>query len=410
MSRSILSFTTVFPNPAAPNAGVFVANRLERLGEAARVTVVAPVTLWDYRGRRPAAEIPTRRRQGALEIFHPRWMYIPAGGALNGLLLFLQSLPCVWRIGRGSFDVIDVHFGHPEAFAGALLAAVCQRPFVVTLRGSEVIHGKYPLRRFLMGWALRRAARVLTVSERLRQFAISLGVDSRRTATVPNGVNAAVFHPLDRRAVRERLGIAPETRAVLTAGNLVPEKGHHRAIAALHALWRRGIAAELFIAGGPGREEGARYLEDLRGAAAERGLAGKVHFLGLLPPEELAAYMCAADVFCLASSREGWPNVVHESLACGTPAVCTDVGAVPDLVVSEAHGYVVPPGDQAKLEAALARALAVEWDRAAIAARAGSRSWQLVAREVLAEIEKAAAGPEQARSASAGAAWSGERV
>jgi teichuronic acid biosynthesis glycosyltransferase TuaC len=388
----ILSFTTVFPNPAAPHAGSFVASRLERLGELENVRVVAPVTLWDYRRLRGATEpIPACRRQGALEVFHPRWAYAPAGGAMNGFLLFLQSLPCVWRIGRRNFDVIDAHFGHPEAFAAALLAIVCRRPFVVTLRGSEAIHARYPLRRFFMGWALRRAARVIAVSERLRQLAVALGVDPLRTTKIPNGVDTSIFHPRDRLALRARLGFSRETRVVLTAGNLVWEKGHHRAIEALGALLRRGIRAELLIAGSPGREGGARYAEELRAAAALPELAGRVHFLGRVPPPALAEYMCAADVFCLASQREGWPNVVHESLACGTPAVCTDVGAVPDLIPGDLYGYVVPRDDQAALEAALARALDVEWDRAAIAARAGARTWDRVASEVLTEIESVAA-------------------
>ena len=154
----ILSFTTVFPNPASPQAGLFVANRLQRVGELEKLTVVAPVTRWDFRRwRRASPAIPLRRREGAIEVFHPRWTCAPAGGALNGFLLFLQTLPCVWRIGRRNFDIIDVHFGHPEAFAAALLAIAVRRPFVVTLRGSEVIHGRYPLRRCL--WAGRCGAR-----------------------------------------------------------------------------------------------------------------------------------------------------------------------------------------------------------------------------------------------------------
>ena len=48
--------------------------------------------------------------------------------------------------------------------------------------------------------------------------------------------------------------------------------------------------------------------------------------------------MSAADVFCLASSTEGWPNVVNEALACGTPVVATDVGAVRQMIVSDQYG------------------------------------------------------------------------
>jgi glycosyltransferase involved in cell wall biosynthesis len=398
MPNGVLSFTTVFPNASEPHKGLFVARRLQRMGELERVTVLAPVTLWDYRRLSCAAQtVCSHRREGALDVYHPRWVHIPGGGALNGFLLFLQLLPSVWRIGRRNFAVIDAHFGHPEAFAAALLSIACRRPFVVTLRGSEVIHGRYPLRRFFMGWALRRAARVIAVSERLRQFAVGLGVDPGRTATVPNGVDATVFHARNRIEIRERLGVASGKKMVLSAGNLVQEKGHHRALLAVETLRRSGIDAELFIAGGPGREGGARYAEELHAIAATPELSGHVRFLGLVEPPSLAEYMCAADVFCLASYREGWPNVVHESLACGTPVVGTDVGAVPDLVPSEVYGYVVPRDDQAALTKALEAALTREWDRSAISSWAGSRTWDHVAREVLAEIESIAGGLGQAR-------------
>ena len=66
-------------------------------------------------------------------------------------------------------------------------------PFTVTLRGSELLHSRYPLRRRMIGWALRRAARVIAVSEQLRRFAIELGVDEAKTRTIPNGVQAQVF-------------------------------------------------------------------------------------------------------------------------------------------------------------------------------------------------------------------------
>ena len=92
--------------------------------------------------------------------------------------------------------------------------------------------------------------------------------------------------------------------------------------------------------------------------------------------------MRAADAFCLASRREGCPNVVLEALACGLPVVATRVGAVPEVVPSERYGVVVPADDAAALAAALERALATEWDRDAIAAWGRSRSWGRVAEEL----------------------------
>src|SRR4029078_8503915 len=96
--------------------------------------------------------------------------------------------------------------------------------------------------------------------------------------------------------------------------------------------------------------------------------------------------MSAADVFCLASSTEGWPNVVNEALACGTPVVATDVGAVRQMVVSDRYGSVVPVDDDAALTEALRVAGTREWGHDAISAWGRSRSWDRVPEEVLGEL------------------------
>jgi glycosyltransferase involved in cell wall biosynthesis len=96
--------------------------------------------------------------------------------------------------------------------------------------------------------------------------------------------------------------------------------------------------------------------------------------------------MCAADVFCLASSTEGWPNVVNEALACGTPVVATDVGAVRQMVAGDAYGYVIAVNDADALASALRAALTRTWDNDGISAWGRLRSWSQVAEEVLAEM------------------------
>jgi teichuronic acid biosynthesis glycosyltransferase TuaC len=227
---------------------------------------------------------------------------------------------------------------------------------------------------------------VITVSERLREFAISLGAAPERVCTIPNGINVRIYFQRDRDAMRRKHGIPSDQLMLLSAGYLIERKGHHRVITALAALRRDGLPAGLWIVGTAGRE--GRYEKKIRDLVIELGLSEDVHFVGGVPPEVLGEYMSAADVFCLASSREGWPNVVHEALGCGTPVVATDVGGVPDLIPSQEHGFVVPIGDQEALENALRSALLQTWNRPAIAARAQSRSWEQVAEEVIREARQ----------------------
>ncbi len=386
-SMKIVSLSLVYPNPGEPGLGLFVRSRLMHVAKLAQVTVVAPVPVIDYsnphgkwfRGR----EIPARRSDGGAEVLHPRWIFPPGGTPLNVLCLFLRLLPTFFRLRKNvGFDLIDAHFGYPEGAVAALLAAVFQCPFTITMRGSEPVFAAYRCRRFSLRWALRRADAVFTVSAQLRQFALECGADPQRVRVIPNGIDRTALYPRDRAQCRARLGIGADRLVVVSAGELIEAKGHHLVIEAVRQLAAEGLPVELYIAGGVARG-GARFDHEIarRMAAANPGAA--VHLAGWVGREGLAELLSAADVFCLASFTEGWPNVVNEALACGTPVVATRVGAVPDMLPDERYGMVVPPREQAPLTSALGRALRSGWDRDAIAAWGQSRSWDDVARDVM---------------------------
>ena len=385
----LLSLSTEFPNPSEPGKGLFVRSRLEAIATRAYVVVVAPVASLDYANPQgdllASLRIPREREEGRMTILHPRWLYPPYGGWANAFFLFVRLLPMLAGLrARYPFDVIDAHFAHPEGIAAVVLGRILGCPVLVTLRGSEFRYYRQRLKRFWMSWALRRADRVIAVSGGLRELAIDLGVDPRRVHTVPNGINADVFFRRDRLGCRSRHDIPATDRIILSAGDLAELKGHHRVIAAVKNLNDRGVRTRLLIAGGVGRS--GRYAETLRQQVTAGALDHRVAFLGEVTQETLAELMSAADVFCLASSTEGWPNVVNEALACGTPVVATDVGAVRHMVVSDRDGYVVPVHDGGALAESLRAALTNQWDHEAISARGRSRSWSQVADDVLEQV------------------------
>src|SRR6185312_7936839 len=118
---------------------------------------------------------------------------------------------------------------------------------------------------------------------------------------------------------------------LLSVGHLIERKGHDRVIAALAKL--PGYA--LLIAGeGPERTA----LETL---ATSCGVAERVRFMGSVPHHALARIYSAADALVLASSREGWPNVLLEAMACGSPVVASNVWGAPELVCDRAAGVLM---------------------------------------------------------------------
>lgn len=391
---NVVSLSIEYPNPAEPGKGLFVRARLQALANIVNLKILSPVALLDYANPDHrwlgSRGVPRQATDGAAAVFYPRWIYPPYGGFVNAFCLFFRLLRPLYRFNReGGFDLLDAHFVHPDGVAAALAAWVFRKRFVVTARGSELLHRQFRLRRFWMAWAVRRAARVIAVSENLREFAIEMGADPKRVKVVPNGVDGDLFFPRDRALCREKFGIRPDAQVILSAGDLAEIKGHHRVIRALQHLRENGTEAELLIAGGVGRS--GRYAEVLRREVALCGVEPQVRFLGEVGQQQLAELMSAADVFCLASSREGCPNVVTEALACGTPVVGTDVGAVRRLVPARQYGHVVALESPEELQSALQDALTCRWDRDAIAAWGGRRTWRQVAGEVAEEMRQVSA-------------------
>ena len=183
------------------------------------------------------------------------------------------------------------------------------------------------------------------------------------------------------------MGLPAEAKLVVSVGSLNEHKSHDRLILAFKEIAPRCPELLLYIVG-----EG--YLRGtLEKLVSDNGLHGRIFLLGTQANEDLKWWYNAADLTCLSSTREGWPNVLLESLACGTPVVATDVGGVPEVITSPEHGILVEP-NAAALARGLEVALAQKWNREAIVKYARSRTWNEVAREVEAVLKVGSGEPQ----------------
>jgi glycosyltransferase involved in cell wall biosynthesis len=213
---------------------------------------------------------------------------------------------------------------------------------------------------------------------------VEAGADPARVRVIGNGVDTALFHPGSREAARQALGWPRDRRIVLSVGALVPLKDYPRLLQAFPSVVASHDAHLYIVGDGPERGRLAALIAAL-------GIAERVTLLGTVPPGDLGDVYRAADVFCLASRREGCPNVVREALACGVPVVATDVGGTPELIDGDDCGLLVPARDAEALGRALDTALSASWEPARIAAAPGVRTWDDAARESLALLEEAVA-------------------
>ncbi len=370
----LLTFSTLFPNAARPNHGVFVENRLRQLvaSHPVAATVMAPVPFFPFRSDRfgawsEHARAPRRETRHGIVVHHPRYGLIPRFGMnVAPFLLYRAALAEARRLlAEGErFDLIDAHYLYPDGVAAEWLGRALGLPVVVTARGSDVsLLPRHALPRQMIQAMMGRVDGLIAVSAALRTAMIELGAAPERVTVLRNGVDTRLFHPLDRGPARAALGLTRPT--LISVGLLIDRKGHHRVIEAIASL----PGFDLLVVGeGPERPR-------LEALIARLGLSGRVRLLGARPHAELAACYAAADALVLASSREGWANVLLEAMACGTPVIAARIWGNPEVVQEKAAGLIYDENTPAGVAAGVRALFADPPDRAETRAYAERFSW-----------------------------------
>lgn len=371
----LLTFSTLYPHAGMPNHGVFVENRLRHLlgTGLAEATVLAPVPwfpstsprfgAWARFARADAQEV----RHG-IEVHHPRYLTIPrVGMSASPALLYAAAAPALRRIvARHPVDLIDAHYLYPDGVAAVMLGRRFGLPVVLTARGSDVTQlPDYAMPRRMIRWAMARADAMISVSAGLKAAMVALGAEPERITVLRNGVDLEAFRPPNERpALRRTLGLEGPT--LLSVGHLIPRKGHHHAIAAMQHLpgWRLLVLGE-----GPERAS-------LEALAQRLGVADRTHLMGAQPHATLPSFYGAADILLLASSREGWANVLLESMACGTPVVASDIPGNPEVVQRREAGLIAPRNDAHGFAEAVLRLWADMPARSDVRAYAEDFGWE----------------------------------
>jgi len=314
------------------------------------------------------ARIPGAETRHELHIDHPRYPLLPKiGMSVAPLALATAVLPFLRRQIRDGrdFDLIDAHYFYPDGVAAVLLGRALGRPVVVTARGSDLnVIAQHAIPRRWIRWAAKHADGLITVSSGLKQRLVELGIAAGRVRVLGNGVDLALFHPCDRNTARYALGLTRPT--LLAVGNLVALKRHHLMIEALTQL----PGVELVIVGeGPARVA----IERL---ARRRRVVDRVRLLGRVAQDRLPEIYAAADLLLLVSSHEGWPNVLLESMACGTPVVVSDIEGITDIVAAREAGRILADVTPSRLAATVRELLAALPPRAATRIYAEQFDWQ----------------------------------
>lgn len=336
--------------------------------------------------RGAVAAVPLTEVIGNLRVHHPRYPLVPAVSMpLHGLLMYAGCVNYVRRLHQQNrFDCIDAHYVFPDGMAAVLIGRSLGIPVVVTARGSDIhTFRDFATVRPQIRWTLRHAAEAIAVSDSLAAMMHELEPALKHVEVIGNGVDSRTFFREDRLPARAKLGLNPRDRVVVSVAALKHVKGPDLLVGAASLLKPKITDCRLlFVGAGPESGELQRLAEQL-------DCADICQFAGPVPNDQLRTYFSAADVSCLASRGEGWPNVILESLACGTPVVATRVGAAPQLLANPELGILVEPTPEA-LCAGLSRALQREWNPETLSTFAYGHTWEDVAARAEIVLRRAA--------------------
>jgi len=224
---------------------------------------------------------------------------------------------------------------------------------VPVIIGSERNTGYTLRKKHLLAYRLTRACvdMIIANSNAGADFNSGLhGIPRDRYRVVHNGVDTARFSPHTANGIRSELGLASDEPVIGVFASFKRQKNHTLFFTAFKRILDRIPNARALLVGDQlyggmcGTDEHAREIQELVDGL---GIRSRCLFLG--NRDDVADLYCACDVTALSSLYEGTPNVLLESMACGTPVVATDVSDNSYVASEGGGGYVVPLGDEQAL-------------------------------------------------------------
>jgi glycosyltransferase involved in cell wall biosynthesis len=387
---NVLVIASDFPNNQQPTRGIFIKQQIAELVKLCELKVIAPIPLAlpvkRFKKSYTFSCVAKKEAIDSIETFHPRYLLTPKiGRSFYGLFYFLGIFKTVKSILRSfSFDVILAYFAYPDGFAALLLARLLRKPLVIKVLGSDInVYTKSRIRRFLTVFTLRRAERIIAVTEDLKEKITKLGIPESKITVIYNGVDSNRFKPLDRNECRQKLNLPLDRKILLFIGAFRKVKGVDYLVEAYRKLNDNAASDDLFlvlIGDGDLKEKIEDYIRKFN-------LQSKVRLAGIRPHNEIPLWINACDTLCLPSINEGCSNIALESLACGKPVVATNVGGTPEIITSENYGVLVNARDVKSLSSGIQKALIKDWHTDCIKKRVEKFTWKATAKIIFKELE-----------------------
>jgi glycosyltransferase involved in cell wall biosynthesis len=259
-----------------------------------------------------------------------------------------MDLRAIWRLARdmrrSSCRLVHCHDAHSAAL-GTAAASLAKVPIRVLSRRVD-----FPLKRnFLSRYKYRENIDlIIAISQEIKKVLVDDGIDPRCIKIIPSGID---FTPFEGSRVRDylhrELSFSKNDYIVGIVAHLADHKGHKYLIKATKILQDKAPNMRVVIVG-----EGPLFME-LNKLVKETEVEDMVFFLGFR--EDVPQIMASLDLFVLSSHKEGMGSSILDAMASRLPVVATQVGGIPEVVVNEETGLLVPPRNPSALANAILR-------------------------------------------------------
>ncbi len=264
--------------------------------------------------------------------------YLPARGKWT-YLFFLEKIKSLIRAIRP--DVVHAHYASSYGFLGACSGF---HPFVVSVWGSDLID--FPKRSLIhkkiVEYVLRRSDRITVTSKMLKELTGRFTFKRKRITQIPFGIDLEKFKPEPKNTKRDAMTIGVIKR-------LDHKYGIEYLIKGFATVEKRYKDARLLIVGdGPLRAK-------LKRLTCQLGCEKKIEFVGSISHAQVPDFLNLMDIFVMPSVEESFGVAALEASACGLPVVASNTGGIPEVVLHNKTGFLIPPKDHYSLAAAIAK-------------------------------------------------------
>jgi len=301
------------------------------------------------------------------------------------LMEFYRLILYFLKLMRSNVDVVHIHTASHFSFYRAFLYLLITR----SVSSSAIllhIHGggfseffknsNYFFKKFII-YALESSDEIIVTSTSWIRIIQKFSEKGIVVTAIPNGYDPTIFRYTSKLAAREKLNLPHDKKIVLTVGHLEEHKGQKYLVHAAQRIAQYRTDVKFYIIGS------GSLNKILKNLIRDSNLDDTVILVGGdKSQEEIQLWMNASDVFVLPSLKEGNPTVMFEALGVGLPFIGTNVGGIPDIIISSDYGFLCEPSNYQELEKTIILSLEKNWNNEQIKTYAKQFQWDFIADQV----------------------------